>query len=153
MVSYRVRKGDTLGGIADRFSVETEDVRKWNHLAANRVSRGMVLRIYTLDQHPGENRARAREARKKTTHPAAVAQNRTARPRATDFSGPKSSPPGKHPRDLVRKLPPYSECLTTLREYDNNGGRIKLALPVCVCVSGWPGSSPYALSGGWDGFR
>ena len=78
MVSYRVRKGDTLGGIADRFSVETEDVRKWNHLAANRVSRGMVLRIYTLDSTP-ERTAHARaKPRKKTTHPAAVAQNRTA---------------------------------------------------------------------------
>ena len=78
MVSYRVRKGDTLGGIADRFSVETEDVRKWNHLSANRVSRGMVLRIYTLDSTP-ERTAHARtKPRKKTTHPAAVAQNRTA---------------------------------------------------------------------------
>src|SRR5580693_9133163 len=38
LVSYRVRRGDTLGGIADRFSVETEDVRKWNHLKANKVS-------------------------------------------------------------------------------------------------------------------
>jgi len=65
MVSYRVRKGDTLGGIADRFSVETEDVRKWNHLAANRVSRGMVLRIYTLDSTRREPRTRARSPGKR----------------------------------------------------------------------------------------
>jgi membrane-bound lytic murein transglycosylase D len=52
LVRYRVRKGDTLGGIADRFSVQTEDVRKWNHLNANRVSRGMVLRIYTVGGAP-----------------------------------------------------------------------------------------------------
>src|SRR6201984_3306657 len=32
LVSYRVRKGDTLLGIADRFSVESEDVKKWNRL-------------------------------------------------------------------------------------------------------------------------
>ena len=45
MVSYRVRKGDTFLGIADRFSVEPEDLRKWNRLAANKVRRGMVLRV------------------------------------------------------------------------------------------------------------
>ncbi len=52
LVRYRVRKGDTLGGVADRFSVPTEDVRKWNHMKTNRVSRGMVLRIYTVGGVP-----------------------------------------------------------------------------------------------------
>jgi membrane-bound lytic murein transglycosylase D len=52
LVRYRVRKGDTLGGIADRFSVQNEDIRKWNHLKSNRVSRGMVLRIYTVGGGP-----------------------------------------------------------------------------------------------------
>jgi membrane-bound lytic murein transglycosylase D len=52
LVRYRVRKGDTLGGIADRFSVPTESVRKWNHMRTNHVSRGMVLRIYTLGGAP-----------------------------------------------------------------------------------------------------
>src|SRR5438046_4235842 len=46
LVSYRVRKGDTFLGIADRFSVDSDDLKKWNRLKANRVSRGMVLRIY-----------------------------------------------------------------------------------------------------------
>jgi membrane-bound lytic murein transglycosylase D len=82
MVSYRVRKGDTLGGVADRFSVELEDVRKWNKLKSNKVSRGMVLRIYTLDSTP-ERYAHARvrsstKSRKKAVRPAAVAQNRAS---------------------------------------------------------------------------
>jgi len=33
-VRYRVRKGDTLGGIADQFSVSPEELRKWNGLKA-----------------------------------------------------------------------------------------------------------------------
>jgi membrane-bound lytic murein transglycosylase D len=86
MVSYRVRKGDTFLGIADRFSVEADDLRKWNHLAANKVRRGMVLRVYTLDS-TSERSAQARtksrtksgaRSRSKTARPAAVAQNRTA---------------------------------------------------------------------------
>ena len=48
LVRYRVRKGDTLGGIADQFSVTREQVRKWNGLKSGKVSRGMVLRIYTV---------------------------------------------------------------------------------------------------------
>ena len=52
LVRYRVRRGDTLSGIADRFSVQAEDVRKWNHLKTNHVGRGMVLRIYTVGGAP-----------------------------------------------------------------------------------------------------
>jgi LysM repeat protein len=77
-----VRKGDTLGGIADRFSVATEDVRKWNHLKANKVGRGMVLRIYTLDstterteRTASHTRSRSK-SRKNVARPAAMAQNR-----------------------------------------------------------------------------
>ena len=66
LVRYRVRKGDTLGGIADRFSVPTEDVRKWNHLSTNHVGRGMVLRIYTVGGAPeaAPERAHAKPASK-----------------------------------------------------------------------------------------
>lgn len=83
MVSYRVRKGDTFLGIADRFSVEADDLRKWNHLAANKVRRGMVLRVYTLDS-TSERGTQARtksksgtRSRGKSARPV-VAQNRSA---------------------------------------------------------------------------
>src|SRR2546428_5020496 len=72
LVSYRVRRGDTFLGIADRFSVSADDLRKWNRLKANKVSRGMVLRIYTLGGAPESSPARARSrSKKKTTQPAA----------------------------------------------------------------------------------
>jgi peptidoglycan lytic transglycosylase D len=72
LVSYRVRRGETLGGIADRFSVEPEDVRKWNRLKSNKVSRGMVLRIYTLGGAPEASSVRARsKPKRKTANPSA----------------------------------------------------------------------------------
>jgi membrane-bound lytic murein transglycosylase D len=82
LVSYRVRKGDTLGGIADRFSVESEDVRKWNRLKTNKVSRGMVLRIYTLGGAPETAPAHSgTHAKKKNSHPPQpVAQNTASAP-------------------------------------------------------------------------
>jgi membrane-bound lytic murein transglycosylase D len=52
LVRYRVRRGDTLGGIADQFSVTDADIRKWNGLKGGKVSRGMVLRIYTVGGAP-----------------------------------------------------------------------------------------------------
>jgi membrane-bound lytic murein transglycosylase D len=71
-VSYRVRRGDTLGGIADHFSVSSEDIRKWNRLKSNRVGRGMVLRIYTIGGAPEAWPARTHSKRKKKNAAAAV---------------------------------------------------------------------------------
>src|SRR5438045_348466 len=67
LVQYRVRKGDTLLGIADRYSISSDDLRRWNHLKAARVGRGMVLRIYTIGGAPEASPARARTKRKSST--------------------------------------------------------------------------------------
>jgi len=69
LVRYRVRKGDTLGGVADQFSVTSEDIRKWNGLKTAKVSRGMVLRIYTVGGTPETRRvsnSSPKSAKKKT---------------------------------------------------------------------------------------
>src|SRR5712692_8350052 len=70
LVRYRVRKGDTLGGIADQFSVTAEDVRKWNGLKAGKISRGQVLRIYTVGGIPETRTVRSStKIRKKSSPP------------------------------------------------------------------------------------
>lgn len=46
LVHYRVQRGDTLTGIADRFDVTVEDILRWNHLRGGRAPRGARLRIY-----------------------------------------------------------------------------------------------------------
>jgi membrane-bound lytic murein transglycosylase D len=66
LVRYRVRKGDTLGGVAERFSVSPEEVKRWNQLKSNRVSRGMVLRIYTLGGGPEIKPTRKKSKRSKS---------------------------------------------------------------------------------------
>jgi membrane-bound lytic murein transglycosylase D len=72
LVSYRVRRGDTFLGIADRYNVSADDLRKWNRLKANRVSRGMVLRIYALGGTPETSPRRGRSrSKKKPAQPAA----------------------------------------------------------------------------------
>ncbi len=49
---YRVRRGDTLGGIAARYHVYVRDLRRWNHLRSNLIRIGRVLRIYTREGVP-----------------------------------------------------------------------------------------------------
>ena len=73
LVRYRVRKGDTLGGVADQFSVTSEDIRKWNGLKTAKVNRGMVLRIYTVGGAPETHTASAsqKKSTKKKSTPAA----------------------------------------------------------------------------------
>ena len=90
VVSYRVRRGDTLVGIAERFSVPESDVRKWNHMRTNHVARGMVLRIYTLGGAPEANprRVRARSgAKSKKAAPKAASNVNPAAAGATPAAG------------------------------------------------------------------
>lgn len=46
LVRYRVRRGDTLAGIAGRFDVTVAELKRWNHISGSRVPRGARLRIY-----------------------------------------------------------------------------------------------------------
>jgi membrane-bound lytic murein transglycosylase D len=71
LVRYRVRKGDTVVGIADQFSVTSDQIRKWNGLKSAKVSRGMVLRIYTVGGAPetrtAHSSAKSRKPSKRTS--------------------------------------------------------------------------------------
>jgi len=80
LVGYRVRKGDTLVSIAERYSVEPADVRKWNHMKTNHVARGMVLRIYTLGGAPEATPVRARGRSRKSRRPATNVAQVTPKP-------------------------------------------------------------------------
>jgi membrane-bound lytic murein transglycosylase D len=46
LVHYRVQRGDTLAGIAERFDVSVAELKHWNHISGGHVSRGTRLRIY-----------------------------------------------------------------------------------------------------------
>lgn len=45
-IRYRVRSGDYLGKIANRFGVRVSDIKKWNRLRSNRLRIGQRLTIY-----------------------------------------------------------------------------------------------------------
>jgi membrane-bound lytic murein transglycosylase D len=67
---YRVRRGDTLVTIADRFGVTLGELRRWNHLRGNGVGAGRRLRVAapTLASHSSSSRTalEAKSARHET---------------------------------------------------------------------------------------
>ncbi len=67
---YRVQRGDTLEGIADRYDVTVAELRRWNHITSAHVSRGARLRIYA----GGEPDHTARAVPRSSKTPAKTAQ-------------------------------------------------------------------------------
>ncbi len=43
---YKVKRGDSLSEIADKFGVSVQQVKKWNNLSDNNIAAGKTLKIY-----------------------------------------------------------------------------------------------------------
>jgi membrane-bound lytic murein transglycosylase D len=66
--TYKVRHGESLVSVADRFGVTTAQLRAWNHLTGNVVPAGKVLRVSSPSlghaagkSGPGKARTKARK--------------------------------------------------------------------------------------------
>jgi membrane-bound lytic murein transglycosylase D len=46
-VNYRIRRGDTLAGIASQYGITVREIQTWNNLRDTRIAAGDVLTIYT----------------------------------------------------------------------------------------------------------
>ena len=53
---YKVRSGDVLGTIAQRYHVRVSDLKKWNNLTSNMIRVGQRLNIWTLPHYTSETR-------------------------------------------------------------------------------------------------
>ncbi len=51
-LKYRVRRGDTVARVADRFGVSPSEVRSWNRISGSRLVAGRWLVIYTTLSGP-----------------------------------------------------------------------------------------------------
>jgi membrane-bound lytic murein transglycosylase D len=52
LYKYKVKRGDTIGEIAEKFGVSTQLVRKWNKISGNRIVAGRTLKIYSNNNSP-----------------------------------------------------------------------------------------------------
>jgi membrane-bound lytic murein transglycosylase D len=59
-IKYKVRRGDSIGKIADKFGVTSLQLKKWNQLSSNKVAFGKVLVIHgkDVDNSIGDNTTR-----------------------------------------------------------------------------------------------
>ncbi len=46
---YKVRKGDTISELAERFNVSSSQIMSWNSLSSNRINYGQTLKIYSRE--------------------------------------------------------------------------------------------------------
>jgi membrane-bound lytic murein transglycosylase D len=77
---YRVRPGDTVDLIADRFNVTAYQIRRWNGLRSAKLTPGRTLRIYVQGQ-PSTVRTSHPRTAARSKHPpthATTAQRKTA---------------------------------------------------------------------------
>lgn len=56
LVEYRVRPGDTLDLLADRYNVTPYQIRRWNGLRSARLTTGRTLRLYVEAQAAAPHR-------------------------------------------------------------------------------------------------
>ena len=69
---HKVRRGDSLGEISDKYGVTVAQLKKWNRLKSNSAPLGRNLKVYTQQAIPQENTA--------------VAETKVAKPKADTTS-------------------------------------------------------------------
>ena len=57
LYKYKVKRGDSLGEIAEQFGVSTNQIKKWNNIRSNKIVAGKTLKIYnsTTSSSYGDN--------------------------------------------------------------------------------------------------
>lgn len=58
-ITYKVKKGDTLGKIAAKYHVTVNQLKKWNHLRSTNLSIGQKIRIYKGGRAPTASAAKS----------------------------------------------------------------------------------------------
>jgi membrane-bound lytic murein transglycosylase D len=84
LVSYRVKRGDTLDGIAGRFDVTVEQLKHWNHISGQHLSRGTRLKIYAGSQSANTPPAKGKSAQNENQTLQNVSAKQSEKPEAVE---------------------------------------------------------------------
>ncbi|HEX9251209.1 MAG TPA: LysM peptidoglycan-binding domain-containing protein, partial [Ignavibacteriaceae bacterium] len=44
---YKIKSGDSIGSIAEKYGVKISDIQKWNNISGNKILAGSTLKIYS----------------------------------------------------------------------------------------------------------
>jgi membrane-bound lytic murein transglycosylase D len=98
-LSYRVRAGDTLELIADRYDVTPYQIRRWNNLKTSQLTPGKPLRIY-VGGGSRSSSSRPHSKRRKNPAPAGKAPSPT---KAASGTGKTAAAPKATTRQLAER--------------------------------------------------
>lgn len=72
LLTHKVRSGDVLGIIAERYHVRVSDIKKWNRLRGSMIRVGQKLKIWILTKNKGTSKVKkvtsTKRALKQKTH-------------------------------------------------------------------------------------
>jgi membrane-bound lytic murein transglycosylase D len=117
LVHYRVQRGDSLDGIAERFDVTVEELKHWNHIAGNRAPRGARLRIYT-----GGESADSEPAHTKTTVKHSAQNHAAGNLEDVSTAGPKKP-------STAHKVKPGETLYSIARYYQTSVSALRQSNP------------------------
>jgi membrane-bound lytic murein transglycosylase D len=92
---YKLRQGDTLITVTDRFGVSVEDIRRWNHLSSNSVKTGRTLLVAEPVRLAPRTRARVKSARGKRNVSSTSSRKTSGSTSKKSNTKPKSTPKSK----------------------------------------------------------
>jgi len=93
ILHYKVRKGDTLAVVADRFGVDQDDVKTWNKLKTNGLVPGKVLAIRAVQTGSAPASHTASHGTSRAAHRKPVAHTKAAvKTAAVKGPGPAKGP-------------------------------------------------------------
>lgn len=90
--THKVRKGESLGSIADKYNVSVAQVKKWNRIKGSKIALGQKLKVQTRvkktiytapDKSNEEQVAEKTDAPKADENQTAAAPTKTAEPKST----------------------------------------------------------------------
>jgi membrane-bound lytic murein transglycosylase D len=93
-IRYKIRAGDTLERIADRFDVTPYQIRRWNKLSSTNLVAGRSLRIYASSAGSGTPRRTSARRSRASSRPSQARKNSTP---AKTQPGTKAATSGSPP--------------------------------------------------------
>jgi membrane-bound lytic murein transglycosylase D len=121
LVHYRVQRGDTLAGIAERFDVTVDELKRWNHISGGHVTRGSRLKIYAGSVSAAAAPARGKSAQ--ATHVSGIENVSTGK------SAEKSAPKSESPAPVEHHVKPGETVYSIARAYQISVSAIRQANP------------------------
>jgi membrane-bound lytic murein transglycosylase D len=113
---YKVRRGDTLITVADRFGISIEQLRAWNRLSSNRVAPGRTLYVVEPVRLAPRSSSRARRGRAALRSRSHTVAHGTSRPTAHSIGKSSAASSKKRARGVAQRTHSRTQTRTVAKK-------------------------------------